>query len=118
MPNQAIIHTATRVVLGLTTEDTPVLAPGQSTVVVPANFNLAGGPWKLALDGTKVAPTDQEIDDSDIDDARVQARRIAFLARYDDALAAIEAASTQAQMMTALKDWAALHRKLTKNITR
>ena len=119
MAQSAIIHTATRVIRRLTTDDVPVLNAGESAVSLAAPVDLAGGPWKLAADNqTLTAPTLQEIDDAEADPERVSAARRQFFAGYLASLDGIEAAANNTQMMAAVKDWARRHKKLVQGLYR
>ena len=52
MPD-AILHTATRVIRRLTTEPTHSVTAEESKQVVPGDFDLAGGPWVLNVNGSR-----------------------------------------------------------------
>jgi len=63
MTVKAIIHTASRVIKRITSDASPLLAADETAVLVASDFDLSGGPWKLAEDGvTKVAPTEADLD--------------------------------------------------------
>lgn len=69
MPNFAIRHTATTVLVGLTTNDPPPLLAGQDAVVVPADFSTAPpvgktgrGWWKVDAQGNKTEASQVEHD--------------------------------------------------------
>lgn len=60
---KAILHNTTLVVRRLTIEANPVLRPDEIVQDVPDDFDLAGGPWKLLANGSKVVPTQAERDE-------------------------------------------------------
>lgn len=90
MPQWAIVHAPTRVIRRVTTDgDHPIAADEAKVEVAGPSLDLAGGPWKLAADRqTKLAPTQQEIDDADVDESRValklQQRITAYLSALDN----------------------------------
>lgn len=118
MPNYAILHTASRVIRRLTSDDPPTVAADETAVTVAGGFDLAGGPWKLDAGGSKVAPTQAEIDAADVDPVRTTALQRQFLLNYLASLDGIIAAGTQAEMAAALKDWAARQKKLVQGLFR
>jgi hypothetical protein len=80
MANKAIIFDANRVVVGVTTEASPTLPAGFSTVDFNPDFTLAGGPWKLDAQNNKVAATLAEY--------RATGRDEAYNAQQEDQLLA------------------------------
>ena len=86
MATVAIVHTATRVVRRLTRTSPPPLASDESAIVVPDDFDLAGGPWKLDLAGQKQLPTSAEIDVAGIDEDHLHARQLQRVAATRTAL--------------------------------
>ena len=89
MSQKAIIHKATRVIRRLTIDDVPSINPiDEEEIELLAPIDLAGGFWKLDAQNKKVLATDQEIDDADVDEARVaikmNARRAIFRALVTD----------------------------------
>ena len=119
MTQKAIIHTATRVIRRLTTDDVPATNADETAVEVVTPLDLAGGPWKLALDNqTLTVATTQEIDDAEADPVRVTAAQRQFFVNYLASLDAIEAAGNNTQMMAAVKDWARRHKKLVQGMYR
>lgn len=77
----AIIHSATRLVYGLTTDDPPPSVPNAEAVAVPDGANLAGGPYVLTGAGVLVRATEQQV-------------RTAFAGSgYEDAMVAAWAAN-------------------------
>ena len=90
MPQWAIVHATTRVIRRVTTDSNhPMAADEAKAEVAGPALDLAGGPWKLAADNQpKLAPTQQEIDDADVDEARValklQQRNTAYLNALDN----------------------------------
>lgn len=68
MAQKAIIHTATRVIRGLTTEETLSLPSDYSLVDLAVDIELSNGPWKLDLSNAKVQATVQEARDAGIDE--------------------------------------------------
>lgn len=67
-----VIHTATRVIRCITSDPAYVVAGDETKIdTTVANLDLAGGPWKLAVDNiSKVAPNQTEIDLSGVDEDR------------------------------------------------
>lgn len=67
---KVIIHTATRVIRRLTTDENPVVLSDES--IIPMNPSIVlDGFKKLALDNISLlVPTQQEIDDSGVDESR------------------------------------------------
>lgn len=61
---KAIIHTDTRVIKRLTTDESPVLTKDETIVELVENIDLAGGSWKLDNANKKVLATAKEIEDS------------------------------------------------------
>lgn len=79
MAQKAIIHTATRVIRGLTTDTNPSLPSGYSAVDLAVDIELSNGPWKLDVSNNKVQATTQEARDAGIDEgynAQVSAQLI------------------------------------------
>lgn len=66
MSQKCIIHTATRVIRRVTTDDFPRTGTDESFVDMGIiRVDLAGGPYKLDVDNiTLLTPTAQEIDDA------------------------------------------------------
>ena len=64
----AIIHTETKVVKKLTTDSLMPVSTEESLIEADG-IDLAGGPWKLE-GGELKKPTQQEIDDSGVDEMR------------------------------------------------
>ena len=62
MPNYAILHADSRVCRRLTTEEPPTLKSDEIAVEVAADFDLAGGPWKVDVDGKQSLSTKDEAD--------------------------------------------------------
>lgn len=116
---QAIIHTATRVIRRLTTDPTPDVAADETAVDLRAAvIDLAGGYWKLDAQNNRVPATQADIDAADVDPARVEALRRQFMQNYLASVDAIAAATTAGQMLAALQAWAPRHRKLILGLIR
>lgn len=82
-----IIHTQTRVIRRLTTDNSPP-GPDETAIPAPIPIDLAGGFKKLAPDNrTLLTPTQQEIDDSGVDEER---NAILRMAKIDDVNAIID----------------------------
>lgn len=120
MAQKAIIHTATRVIRRLTTNDSPVLSSDETSIEMITPIDLAGGPWKLDIDNTtKLVPTQQEIDDSDVDQSRVSFLQQQFKesmntlvsqaetgrALLQEKALAVNNASTNQELSVAIKDF-------------
>lgn len=73
---KAIIHSLTRVIRRLTTEDNPALSTGEEVVVLDAPIDLAGGYWKLDSQNKKTLATDQESKDAGVNEAFNESERI------------------------------------------
>ena len=74
MPTYAVINSETRVILRMTTDDPPPLGVGEEAVVVKEGLDLAGGPWKLDIDGTTlVIPTAGDLAATFPPDPRIKA---------------------------------------------
>jgi len=88
MPQWAIVHATTRVIRRVTTDpDHSITADEARVEIVGSPLDLAGGPWRLAADNqTKLAPTQQEIDDADVDEARVALKLQQRITAYLNAL--------------------------------
>jgi hypothetical protein len=74
---KAIIHTTTRVIKRLTTEDSPSIAADESIISLSQPIDLAGGFWKLDAQNNKVPATEAEVDAADVDETKVAAKRTA-----------------------------------------
>ena len=66
----AIIHTESRVIRRLTTDESPKFAEDESVVTLETPIDLAGGFWKLDDNNEKVEATDKDIDDAGVDEER------------------------------------------------
>lgn len=72
---KAVIHTATRVIRRLTTEENHQIQPDETLVALQTPITL-NGYAKLAVDNATITtPTQQEIDDSGVDESRVYTLR-------------------------------------------
>ncbi|HZX14981.1 MAG TPA: hypothetical protein VFF49_11355 [Thermodesulfobacteriota bacterium] len=68
---KAIIHTTTRIIRRLTTDNVPVLSLDETAIEMVTPIDLDNGYWKLDVDNlTLLVPTQQEIDDSGVDEVR------------------------------------------------
>jgi hypothetical protein len=84
---KAIIHSPTRVIRRLTTEDPPRVLADEEAIVMDPPITLNEGYRKLDVDNvTLLVPTTQEIDDADVDEAMVAAKRQAKRDAYKSAL--------------------------------
>ena len=71
---KAIIHTETRVIRQLTTDEDPKIQKDESVVDLAEKIDIGGGYWKLDLQDKKVAATDQEIDEAGVDPVKEAAK--------------------------------------------
>lgn len=81
MAQKAIIHTATRVIRRLTTDDDHTLGLDESAVILNDPVDIGGGYWKLDEANKKVPATDKEIDDAGVDEEKEKAK---FEAKRDE----------------------------------
>ena len=84
---KAIIHTTTRVIRRLTTDDNPQIADDESIVNLAANIDIGGGFWKLDVTNKKVAAITQEIDDAGVDENRRAASRTQKVIAFNNIVA-------------------------------
>jgi len=105
------ILTANRVCICTTIEQNYPLQPGQIAHPIPDGTSIAGY-QVVQADGVIRNATAQEIDDADVDPVRVRAKALALRTAVTNALTAIEAASTTAAAVTALRQFAAAQKAL------
>ncbi len=74
MAQTAIIHTPTRVVRRLTTDNVPAVAADETGVVMAVPVDMAGGPWKLDVGNNLVAASVAEAQAAGMDRAFTQAQ--------------------------------------------
>ena len=70
-----IIHTDTRVVRRLTTDENPAIREDESVVTLDEPIDLAGGFWKLDDKDEKVPASNKDIDDADVDEEKVALKK-------------------------------------------
>jgi hypothetical protein len=119
MRQHLILHVPTRVIRRVTVDSAPEIATDETVVLVDTDPIDLAGIKVLDADGVSIRQaTAQEIDDADLDAVKHADRVRTFMMNYLASLDAIGAASTTAQMQSALKDWAARHKNLTLNLFR
>ncbi len=111
MAQKAIIHTATRVIRRLTTDDIPQVAADETAVALPSDIDLAGAFKKLDVDdATLLVPTQAEIDASGVDDSRNaflnRQKRQAFISAIDALLGDALVSAKIKTFLQTLKDLA------------
>jgi hypothetical protein len=77
---KAIIHTATRVVRRLTTDDNPQILPDETAIDMSTPLTLDGFQKLDGDDKTLVKASQQDIDDAGVDEARqsqIRAQKVA-----------------------------------------
>jgi len=89
MSQKAVIHTETRVIFGLTTDDNPQIGPNMSVVELASPITLGGGFWKLDESNNKVAATQEEVDASGVDEVRNRYFKALARQEYLDAIAVL-----------------------------
>jgi hypothetical protein len=94
MAQKAIIHTATRVIRRLTTDDAPTIASDETIIDLAENIDLAGGYWKLNNQNKKVSATAQDISDAGVDENIETQKRLQKIQVYKNAIDAIIADNT------------------------
>lgn len=111
MAQFVVIHTATRVIRRVSSESAPV-AKDETILPLAIRIDLAGSPtgyWKLDLADTLVPATAQEIDDANVDPARVGIKRVAA---RDAMLAALQSMSQDNALPPSLSAFAAAYLQL------
>ena len=86
MADFAIVHKATRVITGCTTDPAIEIGADYTLVALPAPLDLAGGPYKLRPNGTLATPTKQELDDG-LPERRAEKMRLAINVALDVVIA-------------------------------
>ena len=94
----AIIHTTSRVIRRLTTDDPPPIAADEKAFLVPDKFDVGGslsGWWVLDIDNvSKRAALQAEIDAADVDEARIALKQLLKRTELLKAITNIESASS------------------------
>ena len=87
----AIIHTATRVIRRLTTDEPPAVWADETAVALAEKIDLAPEGqtkyWKLDDKNKKIAASNAEIDAAGVDETLEAQKRAAKVAAYKDAVA-------------------------------
>lgn len=102
MTQYAIVHKATRVVRGVTTDSGLEVGGADELVALPAPVDLAGGPWKLRPNGSLVPASPQEADDG-LPERRAERLRQQQNAALDAIIADQTAPQTVRQYFALLK---------------